>query len=66
MVYKQTRSVLKKETLKLLWEFGILTDQQIQARRPDPVAVEQKKKRTFQLANFDLLVDHKLKIKEKN
>ena len=36
-------SVLKNETHKLLWDFGIQTDPLISARRPDLIIINNKK-----------------------
>ena len=56
-------SVLKKETHKLLRDFEIQTDHLISARRPELVNVN-KKKRTCRIVGFDVLADHRVKIKE--
>ena len=37
--------VLENDTLKLLWDFNILTDHLIPARRPDLIIINKEKKR---------------------
>ena len=56
-------SVLQNETHKFLWDFEIQTDHLILARRPDQVVVD-KKKRTYQIVDFDAPADHWVKLKD--
>ena len=42
-----TAPVLENDTHKLLWDFDVLTDHLISARRPDLIIVNKKKKREF-------------------
>ena len=48
---------------KILWNFEIQTDHVIPASRSDLVIVN-KKKRTGWIADFTLLTDHRIKLKE--
>ena len=51
--------------IKLLWDFDILTDYLISARRPDLIIInKKKKKRTCKIVDFAVLADHKIKLKE--
>ena len=59
-----TESILENEMHKLLWDFEIQTDHLISARRPDLIKVKKKKKRTCRIGDFDVPVDHKVKLKE--
>ena len=56
-------SVLENETSKLLWDFGIQTDHLISDRRPVLIIIN-KKERTFKIAVFAFLADHRVKLKE--
>ena len=56
--------VLEYDTHKLLWDFGIHTDHQISARRPDFIIINKKKKRIFKIVDFAVLADHRIKLKE--
>ena len=58
MVHAQTRT--RREILR---DFEINRDNLIQARRPDLVIID-KKKRTYHLTDFAVPVDHSVKIKE--
>ena len=51
---------------EVLWNFEILRNQQILARKSDIVLIHKKKKRknTFHLMDFVVPVDYKVKIKE--
>ena len=40
----KSESILKNEMHKILWDFGILTNHLIQARKPDLVLINQKKR----------------------
>ncbi len=42
-------AVLENYTLKLLWDFGIVTDHLIWARRPDLLVINKKKKELAKL-----------------
>ena len=55
MVYAQTESVLKNEKHKILWDFEVQTDYQVQARRLDLVLInKEKKKKKENLTNSGL------------
>ena len=56
-------STLENETHKILWDLEIQTNHLILARRPDLVIVYQKI-RTCLIVDFDVLADHKVKLKE--
>ena len=55
--------VLENNTHKLLWDFDILTDHQISARRPDLIIIN-KKKRTCKIVDFAVPADNRIKLKE--
>ena len=58
--------VLDNVMYKILWDFEIQTDHQIQARRPDLVVIKKKKKERkgkSRLVHFAISVDHGIKIK---
>ena len=55
--------VLEKDTLKILWDFGIQTDRLISARSPRPYNNQQKKK-ICKIVDFAVLADHRIKLKE--
>ena len=57
-------SVLENETHKVLWDFEIQTDHLISARRPDLVIVKHEKKTTCRIVDFDVPVDHWVKLEE--
>ena len=52
-------SVSENDTQKLLWDFDIQTDHLITARRPH----NNKKKRTYRRADFDVPVEYRVKLK---
>ena len=59
-------SVPENDTYKLLWDFNILTDHLISARRPDLIIINKKKKKKKEnLQNSRLYVpaDHRIKLK---
>ena len=56
-------SVPENEMHKVLWDFQILTDHLISARRPNLVTVNKKKK-TCRIMDFAVLADHRVKLKE--
>ncbi len=63
--------VVENETNKLLWDFYIHTDHLISARIPDLIIFNKKKrefsttkKRIFQIVDFAVLGDHRIKLKE--
>ncbi len=59
--------VLENDTHKLLWDFNILTDHLIPARRPDLIIINKKKikiKRTCKIVDFAVPADHRIKLKE--
>ena len=58
--------VQENNTHKLLWDFGILTDHRISARRPDLIIINnnKKKKEKCKIVDFAVLADHKIKLKE--
>ena len=45
-------SVLENDTPKLLWDFDILTDHLISARRPDLIIINKKKKKKRKKREF--------------
>ena len=55
--------VLENNTHRLLWDFDILTDHLIPARRPDLIIIN-KKKRTCKIVDFAVPSDHRIKPKE--
>ena len=55
--------VQKSETDKILCDFKRETDHLISTRRPELLKVNEKK-RNFQIVNFPLPADHRVKIKE--
>ena len=55
-------SVLEYETHKLLWDFEIQMDYLISTSWPDLVIVN--KKRTWQIVDFAVPADHRVKLKE--
>ena len=52
--------VLENDTLKLLWDFNIQTDQLIPARPYN----NQQKKRTCKIVDFAVPADHRINLKE--
>ena len=58
--------VLENATHKLLWDFNIQTDHQIQARRPDLIIIskKKKKKRICNIVDLAVPADHRIKLKE--
>ena len=61
--------VLENDTHKLLWDFDILTDHQILARRPDVIIINKKKKNkkkkeSAKFFDFAVPADHIIKLKE--
>ena len=63
MVYAQSEPVLKKETLRILWDFEIQMDHLISARQSDLVLVH-KTKRTCPIVEFYVPTDHWVKLKK--
>ena len=57
-------SVLENKTLEILCDFDIQTDHLVLARRLDLV-LKYKKERNYLLVDFAILMNHKMKIKEK-
>ena len=55
-------SPLENETHKPLWDFEIQTDNLISARRPHQVIIN-KKKRTYEIVNFAVSADNRVKLK---
>jgi len=60
----EPESVLENEDYKILWDFSIQTDHVIEARRPDLVVVD-KKKRTCKIIDFAVPGDSRIEDKEK-
>ena len=56
-------AVLENDNHKLLWDFDIQTDHLIQARRPDLVIVDKKRK-ACQIVDVAVPADHRVKKKE--
>ena len=61
----KTALVLENDTHKLLWNFDIQTDHLIQARRPDLIIINNKKKKREFCKIFDFPVSAELKEYEK-
>ena len=57
-------SVFENETHNILLDFEINTHHPIKARRPDPVLINKKKKRSCHIVDFKATADHKVKFKE--
>ena len=55
--------ILENDTHKLLWDFDILTDHLISARRPVLIIIN-KKKRICKIVDFAVPADHRIKLKE--
>ena len=55
--------ILENNTHKLLWDFGIHSDNLISDRIPDLIMIK-KKKRTYKIVDFAIPTDHKIKLKE--
>ena len=56
-------SVLENGRHKILWDFDILTDHLISARRPDLV-IANKKLRTCRIVDFAVLAEQRIELKE--
>ena len=58
--------VLENNSHKLLWDFNILTDHLIPARKPDLIIINKKKKKTriCKIVDFAVLADHRINLKE--
>ena len=54
--------VLENDKHKLLWDFDLQTDHLILARRPDKK--KSRKKRTYRIVDFAVLVDHWVELNE--
>ena len=55
-------SVLENETFKIFWGLEIKMDPWFQVRRPNLFSVNKKK--SFQLVEFTVPIDHRVKLKE--
>ena len=55
--------MLENEKCKILWDFAIQTDEEIEQRRPD-IAVIDKEKREFKIIDIAVLGDQNIKVKE--
>ena len=55
-------SVLENETHKFLWDFDLLTDHLISARRPD-LKLISKKEKTCKIVDFAGPADQRVKLK---
>ena len=66
MVYTQPSCCPRINTYKLLWDFDILRDHRISARRTDLIVInkKKKKKRNCKIVDFTALADHRIKLKE--
>ena len=60
----EPESVLENEDYKILWDFSIQTDHDIEARRLDLVVVN-KKRRTCKIIDFAVPGESKIEEKEK-
>ena len=56
-------SARENETQNVLWDFEIQTNHLISARRPH-IGIFLKKKKKSPIVDFDVPVDHRMKIKE--
>ena len=56
-----SESVLENDIQKLLWDFEIQTDHLVSARRPDLVIIN--KTITYQIVDFNIPADHRVKLK---
>ena len=54
-------AVQENDTHKLLWDFDILTDHLISARRPYLIIIN---KRNFKIVDFAVPADHRIKLRE--
>ena len=54
---------LENETHNLIWDFNIQTNHLMSARRPDLLIVN-KRKIICKIMDFDVLADHRVKLKE--
>ena len=57
-------NIFKNEDYKILWDFSIQTDHDIEAQRPDLVVVD-KKRRTCKIIDFAVPGESKIEKKEK-
>ena len=55
--------MLENEKCKILWDFAIQTDEEIEHRRPDIVVID-KEKREFKIIDIAVLGDQNIKVKE--
>ena len=55
--------VLENDSYKLLWDFNLQTDHLIPARRPELIIINKRKK-ICKIADFAVLVDHRINLKE--
>ena len=55
--------MLENEKCKILWDFAIQTDEEIEQRRPDIVVID-KEKREFKIIDIAVLGDQNIKVKE--
>ena len=60
----EPESVLESEDYEILWDFSIQADHVIEARTPDLVVVD-KKRRTCKITDFAILGDSRIEEKEK-
>ena len=56
--------VLENDTNKLLWDFNIQTDHLIQARRPNLIIINNKKKKICKIVDFAVPAEHRINLKE--
>ena len=61
MEYAQTRIFLENETYQIFWDFEIQTNEAIQARKPDLVLINKKKR----ICQVDFAVPEKKQKSEK-
>ena len=57
-------SVLKNNTYKLLWDFGVHKYHLISTKRPDLIIINKKKKRICKIVDFTVPTDHRIKVEE--
>ena len=61
---QKPEGVLENENCKLLWDFTIQCDRMVEARRPDIVFVDKKKKREIKILDVAVPSDGRVKDKE--
>ena len=57
-------TVLENDSHKFLWDFDVQTDHLISTRKPDLTIMNNNKKRIFQIVDFGVPVDYRIKRKK--